>query len=149
MTHRIATITAVLAVLAAPALAGDITVRDAYARSANPKSGAAFMVIENAGTTDDRLIEVRSDAAARTELHTHIENADGVMRMVEVEDGFPVPAGGMAMLRRGGDHVMFMGLTEPLDDGDSVSVTLTFEGAGDIEVEIPVDNSRAPAGHGG
>jgi len=70
------------------------------------------------------------------------------MRMVEVEEGFAVPAGGMHALKRGGDHVMFMGLTRPMEQGDTVNVTLIFEKAGRIEVEIPVDLERgedAPA----
>ena len=133
-----------------PALADDspITIEDAFARS-GPHSGAAFFVIHNNGDTDDRLVAARSDVAARVELHTHIEDENGVMKMREVEDGFAVPANGMHMLKRGGDHVMFMGLETPFEDGETISVTLTFEAAGDIDVEIPVDNERQGShGHG-
>ncbi|MDJ0994815.1 MAG: copper chaperone PCu(A)C [Dinoroseobacter sp.] len=139
------------AFLTLPAFAGDITVTDAYARAASPvaKTGAAFMVIENAGPEEDRLIEARSDIAVRVELHTHLSDGNGVMRMIEVKDGFAVPAGGKHMLQRGGDHVMFMGLNGPLEDGDSIAVTLVFERAGEVEVEIPVDLKRMPKGHGG
>lgn len=131
------------------AFAGDIMIHDAYARSAGKmaKAGGAFMHIMNSGTTDDRLIEARSDASVKVELHTHIQDANGVMRMVEVEDGIPVPAGGMAMLKRGGDHVMFMGLTAPFEQGKEIAVTLVFENAGEIEVMIPVDLERQD-GHG-
>jgi copper(I)-binding protein len=52
------------------------------------------------------------------------------------------------MLARGGDHVMFMGLNEPFADGDTVAVTLVFEHAGEVAVEIPVDLNRKPT-HGG
>jgi copper(I)-binding protein len=139
------------ALLTLPAFAGDITVADAFARSASPvaKTGAAFMVIENASDQPDRLIEARSDAAARVELHTHLSDGNGVMRMVEVKDGFAIPAGGAHSLQRGGDHVMFMGLTAPFEDGETVSVTLVFEQAGEIDVEIPIDLKRMPASHGG
>ncbi len=134
-----------------PALAGDIKVMEAYARSASPsaKSGAAFMVLHNKGAESDRLINAASDIAARVELHTHIDNGDGVMLMRHDEDGFEIPAGGMHALARGGDHVMFMGLTAPMKQGDIVLVTLTFEKAGDLVVEIPVDLERKPGeGHG-
>ncbi len=133
------------------ATVGPITVEDAYARASTPTSpsGAAFMLIRNAGTEDDRLIAAASDAAQRVELHTHVENAEGVMRMVEVKDGFPVPAGGAHALQRGGDHVMFMGLTAPMIDGETVTVTLTFERAGEVTIEIPVDLQRMPAMHHG
>ena len=138
---------AVALTLAAP-LYADIMVHDAYARSATPnaKSGAAFMVLMNHGETDDRLVAASSDIAARVELHTHREDANGVMRMLEMEDGFVIPAGGQHALARGGDHVMFMGLNTSLLQGETVSVTLTFENAGEMVVEIPVDLERK-AGH--
>ena len=131
--------------LAAPA-AAEMIVEDAYARSSSPKAkaGAAFMILKNTGDTEDRLIAAKSVAAKRVELHTHIENSEGVMQMREVEDGFVVPAGGMHTLARGGDHVMFMGLTGSWVDGDSLSVTLVFENAGEMQVEIPIDLQRKP-----
>lgn len=143
--------------LASAAMAEGITLRDAYVRvsGAMAKSGAAFMVIENAGAEADRLVAARSDVAAKVELHTHKHGADGVMQMVEVPEGFAIPAGGAHELARGGDHVMFLGLTRPLAQGDVVQVTLSFEKAGDVAVEIPVDLTRDTggmmpgAGHGG
>lgn len=142
------------ALIAGPALA-DMMIMDPYARSASPvaKSGAAFMVLHNMSDTDDRLIAASTNAAARVELHTHIENDDGVMQMREVEGGFAIAAGEKHMLARGGDHVMLMGLTGPLEQGAEIAVTLTFEQAGDVTVTIPVDNERKAAhgghGHGG
>ncbi len=131
--------------LAMPALA-DITVMDAYARSSgkNAKSGAAFMAIQNTGQEDDHLVAAVSDVAHKVELHTHIASGDGVMRMVHVEEGFIIPAGETYMLKRGGDHVMFMGLAQPMHDGDMLDVTLVFEKAGEITVQIPVDLQRKP-----
>lgn len=139
-----------LLLMAAPLMAGDIMVKDPYARSSTPSSvtGAAFLVLMNGGDTDDRLIAASTDVAKRVELHTHKEDANGVMKMMEVEEGFVVPAGGMHALKRGGDHIMLMGLTRPLEQGEEISVTLTFEKAGEIEVMIPVDRERKP-NHGG
>ena len=138
--------------LAVPALAGDAAfmVGDPYARASSPnaKSGAAFMVLTNLSDTDDRLIGAASDAAQRVEIHTHLEDANGVMRMVEVEDGIAIPAGASHMLQRGGDHIMFMGLTRPFADGEMVTVTLEFEVAGEMTVEIPVDLDRRPGQQG-
>jgi copper(I)-binding protein len=135
--------------LALPALAQDIMINDAYARSsaAMATSGAAFMTIMNHGTSDDRLIAVSSPAAAQVELHTHTQDAQGVMRMIHVTEGFPVTAGETLMLERGGNHVMFMGLTAPFEQGDMIPLTLTFEQAGEIEINVPVDLERKPA-HG-
>ena len=131
---------------AMPAFAGDIMVEDAYARTSTmmSKSGAAFMMLMNHGDEDDRLVSASSDVAQRVELHTHKEDANGVMQMLEVEEGFPIPAGGMHALARGGDHVMFMGLNRQLEQGDIVTLTLTFEKAGDMTIEVPVDLERKP-----
>jgi len=123
------------------AAAEEITISDAYARSGS-KSGAAFFTISNAGEAADRLVAVRSEVARRTELHTHILNDQGVMRMVHVEEGFEIPAGGAHALARGGDHVMLMGLAEPLEQGSTVTLMLEFEVAGEIAVDMPVDNDR-------
>jgi len=132
---------------ALPAFAGsEIAIEDAYARASGmmATAGAAFFMIKNTGDEDDRLVAAESDISKKVELHTHIEDGD-IMRMVEVEEGFPVPAGGMHMLKRGADHVMFMGLNAPMEQGDIVNVTLVFEKAGRIDVEIPVDLERDDA----
>lgn len=131
---------------ALPAFAADIMVQDPYARSSAmmATSGAAFMQIMNHGETDDRLIGAASPVAEMVQLHTHEEDESGVMRMLHVEEGFPVAAGETLMLARGGNHVMFMGITEPFEQGDMIPLTLTFEKAGDITVEVPVDLERQP-----
>ncbi len=137
--------TVAAAILTTAAWAQDsITVEDAYARSSgkSAKAGAAFMMIQNAGEADDRLIAAESDVAARVELHTHQVDANGVAKMIHVEEGFVIPAGETHMLKRGGDHVMFMGISAPFEHGATVPVTLIFEKAGEIEVDIPVDLER-------
>lgn len=125
--------------------ANGITISDAYARSAGAmaQAGAAFMAVTNTTDADDRLIEARSDIAARVELHTHIIT-DGIARMTRLEDGIPIPAGETVMLERGGLHVMFMGLDAGMAEGETVDVTLVFETAGEIPVAIPVDLGRGP-----
>lgn len=132
--------------LAVPSFA-EITVDDAYARSASPmaKSGAAFMMIHNSGEAD-RLIGASSDAAARTELHTHLEGENGVMRMVHVEEGFDLPAEGLIAMQRGGKHVMLMGLKGAMEQDAIVTITLTFEKAGDMVIDVPVDLERQDHG---
>jgi hypothetical protein len=126
-----------------------MVVEDPYARAASAAaiSGAAFMAIMNPTDTDDRVVSAASDIAERVELHTHIQTDEGVMRMVHVEDGFAIAAGETIMLERGGMHVMFLGLRQPLLQGDSVEVTLSFEHAAPLTVTIPVDLERQPA-HG-
>lgn len=124
-------------------------VHDAYARAANPMAGAAFMTLMNSGTKDCTLKGASSPAAQVVELHTH-KDEGGVMKMVKIEGGITIPAGQDHALARGGDHVMFMGLTKPWENGTVVPVTLDFGDCGTVETEVTVDNARAPdAGHAG
>ncbi len=137
--------------LALPAFAEGIMVQDPFARvsAKMSNSGAAFMVIQNMTGQDDRLIAAASDVAEKVELHTHIEDANGIMRMVHVEEGFELPKDGQIMMARGGHHVMFLGLNKQLNNGDVVHVTLTFEKAGNVEIDVPVDLDRMPDHAGG
>lgn len=142
---------ALITAFALPA-AADIMIHDAYARSATKvsKTGAAFFEVMNTGAAD-QLIGVSSEAAPRVELHTHKDMGEGVMKMMHVEEGFAIPAEGTYTLMRGGDHVMFMGLPKGLENGETVSIVLHFEKAGDVAVDIRVDNDRTPKkgmGHG-
>ena len=132
----------VLLLAAPPALAQGIEVRDAYAFSPRPgaPTGAAYMVIANAGGAD-RLLSASSPAARHVVLHDSVEEG-GVVRMEEARAGIEVPAGGELALVRGGAHLMFMGITDPFEDGATVPIVLSFERAGEVAVEVPVDQSR-------
>ena len=150
MSFKKTVLAAALTVTAAlPAFADGIMVMDAYARTAmkGGKTGAAFMQIMNHTGQDDRLINATSGIAKKVELHTHKDMGEGVMKMVHVEEGFAIPAGASHSMQRGGDHVMFMGLTQDMNQGESVEVTLTFEKAGYVVVQSPVDLERQD--HGG
>ncbi|MYK33282.1 MAG: copper chaperone PCu(A)C [Boseongicola sp. SB0670_bin_30] len=131
-----------------PLLAGDIAIIDPYARASRPgaPTGAIFMSIRNTGASADRLVAARSPAAAMVQVHAHVEDG-GIMRMREIKAGIPLPAGATHTLSRGGDHVMLMGVTQELVDGETVPLTLVFEIAGEVVIEVPVDNERGqPAG---
>jgi len=141
---------AALSSLASFALAdsSDLVVVDPYARASTPSSasGAIFLDVVNSGVVPDRLISASTPVAKMTMLHTHREDAEGVMRMVHVDGGWEVPADGVLMLERGGKHVMLMGLTEPLEQGDTLPLTLTFEQAGEVTVDVVIDHKRKPGG---
>lgn len=143
---------AAVVVMAAPAFAGDpaFVAHDPYMRSSmkSATSGAAFLGLENTSGEDDRLIGARSELDGMIELHTHKSDANGVMMMLEIEGGVPIAAGETHMFERGGDHLMFMGMSAPLEQGQNVPVTLIFEKAGEVEIVIPVDQERKPMHHG-
>ena len=121
-------------------------VHDAYARSMGGigASGAVFMMLHNNGSTDDRLIGAKSDVAQKLELHTHKMTDEGMMQMLEIEGGVPLPAGEMHSFERGADHVMLMGLTREVADGDSFPLTLLFESGAELTFDVTVDNARKP-----
>lgn len=138
---------AALFTLASPLMAEEhadgLHVHDAYARAAGMgKSGAVFFVVHNNTETDERLADARADVAKKVELHTHKDMGDGVMKMMHVPEGFAIPAGEIHELARGGDHVMLMGLTADLKNGDTFPLTLVFDQAGEVTIEVTVDNDR-------
>lgn len=140
------------ALAALPGLAtAHVVIEDAYARasSAMAQSGAVFMSIYNHNDHADVLIGAESDVAERIELHTHVQTAEGVMRMTEVEGGIPLGADETVLLERGGLHIMLLGLTRPLEHGDTFPLRLIFETSEPVEIEVPVDLERMPAQGGG
>lgn len=141
MTHALAVLACALAL---PAFAHDgVHIDGAYARvMPGAKTGAVFMSIENHASVDEVLTAITTDAAERAELHSHKAGEGGTMQMLKIEGGIPIPAGESHDLERGGDHIMLMGLTRAVKDGDTISMTLTFEHAGEVTVDVPVDNAE-------
>lgn len=115
-----------------------IIVQDPFARPAPAAgNGGAFMTIVNNAGQADRLVSAQSPAAMMVELHETV-NEGGVMKMVHQPQGFEVPARGKVELKPGGKHVMLMGLKSALEAGQTIQITLKFEKAGDITVNVPV-----------
>jgi len=140
----------ILGLAALPALAAEIEIGNATLRPpvVAGGNGAAFFTITNHGPAD-RLIAAAAPGARLVELHTHVRDGD-VLRMRKV-DAIAVPEQGRAELKPGGDHVMLFGLdpaaTAP---GSRLPLTLTFERAGTILIEVPVEALPAAAsGHHG
>lgn len=149
MTRFQTLLAAAATLIALPAFAHDgVHIENPYARTMGGigASGAVFFEITNHADVDERLLDAKSDVAQKVELHTHKDDGNGVMQMLHVPEGFAIPALGSHALQRGGDHVMLMGLTQELKDGDMVTVTLVFEHAGEVVIEAPVDNARKAMG---
>jgi copper(I)-binding protein len=95
----------------------------------------------------DRLVAVRTPAAAKAELHSMKMDGD-VMRMREVES-VEVPAGLTVTLAPGGLHVMLIGPKRALAKGDTVVAILQFEKAGEVSVNLAVGQGPAKSADGG
>lgn len=139
---------AILALAPLPAFAADATLGPlqvdqpwSRATAASARNGGAYLVVHNAGPDGDRLVAAATTVAGRAELHTHIDD-NGVMKMRHVP-AIDVPAGGQAVLKPGGFHVMLMELKAPLAEGQRFPLTLTFEKAGSITVEVAVGKPGA------
>ena len=89
-------------------------------------ASGGYVVIMNHGHMADRLVEVSADFAKKAEIHEML-NDNGVMKMRQRTQGIEIPAHGKVALKPGGMHLMFMGLTQTLNAGDELEVTLTFE----------------------
>ena len=90
----------------------------------------------------DTLLSVASPASALAQIH-EMRMESNMMMMRELEEGLPLPAGQAVALAPGGNHIMLMGVTEPLKTGDSVTLTLTFANAAPVEVTATVGQPPA------
>jgi periplasmic copper chaperone A len=118
---------------------GSLEIGHPWARATPPTAptGGGFLTVTNTGTTPDRLISVKSAAAETVQVH-EMKMEGNVMRMREISGGLEIAPGATVTLAPGGLHIMMMGLKAPLKQGDKVPVTLIFEKAGSIDVELAV-----------
>jgi copper(I)-binding protein len=123
---------------------GKLAVLDVRARPAPLEggNGAAYLVVLNGLDAPVRLAGVTGEAAAAIELHETTEE-NGVMKMEPHPEGFEVPAGGTLELKPGGKHVMLLGLVQPLVAGDTITLTLNFEGQEPMTLPVPVVEMEA------
>jgi len=143
----------VLAAVVAPAVAaqdyrvGSLSIAHPWTRQTAPGQsvGGGFMTITNNGSRADRLISATSPSSDRVEIHTMLMDG-GVMRMRPVSDGLAVPANGRLELKPGGYHIMLIGLKAPLELGKTIPLTLRFERAGAVQVQVKVEAVTYGAG---
>jgi copper(I)-binding protein len=139
----LAVLLAIGAIAGAAAQSTTVEVQHPWARAtpAGAKTAALYMTLVNHGPADDRLLSVTTPVAGKAEVHsTTTEN--GVTRMrpagaLTVAPGIPTE------LKPGGYHVMLMDLKAPLVAGQSVSLTLTFEKAGQVNATAAVEKAGA------
>ena len=126
--------------------AGDIEIGHPWTRATPPaaRAGGGYLTLTNHGKTADRLVGGSSPVSGRVEIHT-MEVTDGVMKMRELPDGLALAPGATAQLAPGGFHLMLIDLKAPITEGAKVPVTLRFEHAGAVDVELAAGALGAPA----
>ncbi|NDH62597.1 MAG: copper chaperone PCu(A)C [Alphaproteobacteria bacterium] len=118
---------------------GGIEVVGPWARASLPATaeGGGFFMITNKGTTPDRLIAASSPVAERVEIHAITVVGDG-LRMREREHGLALFPGTTLTLKPRGYHLLLTGLKAPLEPGSQAPVTLAFESAGKMDIELAI-----------
>lgn len=102
-------------------------------------NGGAFMTIRNDGSQSNWLIDAESSAARVVEIHETTMSGD-VMRMRQIQS-LEIPAGGEAVLKPGGYHLMLIDLQQNLIPGDKIEITLVFRQAGRVTVTAEVQEN--------
>lgn len=145
---------AALLVLAAPLhardyQAGKLHLEQPVARSTKPgqPGAAAYVTIENRGTTGDRLVGASTPVAGKTEIHT-MTMENGVMKMREAGEILIAPGTSIVMQPGDGYHIMLMNLKQPLKSGEQFPLTLNFEKAGQVKVAVEVRDTVGSAQQG-
>jgi copper(I)-binding protein len=125
---------------------GDIEITHPYATPSPPGAtvGAAyFATLENNGGRPDTLVGATTPVSTSVEMHNMNVDAQGVMRMREV-DGIAIAPKASIKMRPGmGFHLMLVGLKNPLKEGDTFPMSLRFEHAGKVDVKVYVQTPRA------
>lgn len=99
-------------------------------------TAAVYFTLHNPTAQADRLLSVDSPAAEKAELHEHLHE-NGLMKMQQV-DSVPVPAHGEVAFAPMGYHVMLVNPKQRLANGEHIPLTLHFEHAGALTIEVPV-----------
>lgn len=115
-----------------------ITVEDAWIRGVPPSATttAAFMTIRNTGSDDAILKSAHCDVAETVQIHT-MEQVGEIMKMKEVSE-LRIPANGEAILAPKGYHIMLIGLVRPINEGESIPLTLYFTDRATLAVDAVV-----------
>jgi periplasmic copper chaperone A len=124
--------------LALPALAGTLTVTDAWSRSTPPgvSVGVAYFTLKNGSGKSDRLLKISSPVASKVQVH-RTEIQGGIARMREVAV-LHVDTGQTVKFEPNGMHVMLIGLKKPLVEGQGFELVLLFENAGPRKLRVAV-----------
>lgn len=127
---------------------GGIKVEGAWGRVSpmSAENGAFYMQLVNESSEDDALLSATADLCGSVELHESYMSEEGMMVMRPVEGGnISVPAGETVELKVGGLHVMCLGIVSGFEVGQTVPVTMVFEKAGEIQIDVEI-REEAPEG---
>ncbi|WP_434608000.1 copper chaperone PCu(A)C [Pseudomonas sp. D2-30] len=127
--------------------AGELEIAHPWSQELPPNAPtvAGYFIIHNGGRSEDKLLSVDSPIAGKAELHEHVMQND-LMKMQPV-DGIVIAPGATVTFAPMAYHVMLLDLKDRslLSDGKRFPMTLHFEKAGDVTVNVTVQK-KAPDG---
>ena len=109
-----------------------------------PGAVPVSLAIANAGDAD-RLLGGSSPVAACVAMH-QTRLVDGRREMTALSEGIVIPGGKTSILEPGLSHLMLVGLTEDLAQGQTFPLSLRFEHAGEMNVTVRVRRRVDAAG---
>lgn len=134
-------LTATLALLVALSACGGsdpgLEVTDVRIGEPTGPNAALYLTVTDNSDLGDVLDGASTEVAASVELHETIEGDDGTMGMQPVDAQLEIAPGRTVRLEPGGLHLMLVDV-DRLEVGDTVTVTLEWQTAGDLEVEAVV-----------
>lgn len=118
---------AALLAISQMAKANGIEVLEPYARATigSTKTGVVYLKLVNRTADADRLRALSTDIADRAALHVHGMKND-VVTMDEIAC-LEIAGGAEIEFAPGGLHVMLIGLSQPMHEGDTFPLRLTFD----------------------
>ncbi|MFB9674670.1 copper chaperone PCu(A)C [Streptosporangium vulgare] len=108
------------------AAAAGLTITDPWVKTAKKGMSAAFGTLVNNTDAEVTVVSGASPLSPKIELH-EVVDSKGKMIMRPKEGGIVIPARGTHHLQPGGDHIMLMGITEPVKPGAQIPFTLTLK----------------------
>jgi len=131
-----------------------VVFQNGWAKATDTDMSGAFGTLRNTGDVEIHVTGVTSPISERVEMHEMVPGGSGMM-MQEKAGGFVVPAGGDLVLEPGGEHIMFMDLTDPVTTGQVVPLELTLDGGDELEISVTArdfkggEEEYVGGGHGG
>lgn len=157
--HRFLGITALLVLLmGTPAIAHhdgetfaarDLVVSHAWAHenARMAHANAVYLTVTNEGAEADRLIAVEGKFFTRAEIQAPLLGEDGVLRTQRVP-AVELAPGQSLTFQPGGIQIVLIDLQHTYFAGDHFDLSLVFEKAGTVPVEVEVEDLEHKEGDG-
>lgn len=111
----------------------------------NQTNVPVYMTLKNDADIAERLLGATTPLAAKVEI-IDLRSQAGIQLPVAVS-ALPVPPGGKLVLGTEGPRLLLSGFKKRLVAYDTFNLTLQFEKAGRVEIEVMVEEAEAPQPH--